>query len=360
MSFILDSLKRAEQERRQGQSGAGDPFYEENPSPAEPPKSRRLWWTALIATNLAVAVLLAVILLQRQTPPPAADPPSKPVEQATAGVAAPPPVAPPTANRQPAAPPPAEPPAPPEVPERPATQAALRPEAPRTEETPHEEVHFGPPVAAQAEDSQSEALADEPEMPASATPGSTVSQASGLAGPLPDREPSVPKATPPQSAPAFETEIIAPPRQDHTSPPPDTPETMAWIQTPQPNPVKTPPVPPKPATVAEAPRQLRPLEATAQPALSAAADSPSPPAEDADQVPLLKEATSDVRQKLGHIKISVLLYNEQQAACLVYIDSRRYRPGDRLQPEGYLIERVDPDGIILDYGEGKVKLRSGY
>jgi hypothetical protein len=360
MSFILDSLKRAEQERRQGQSGAADPFYEETPSPTERPRSRRLWWAALIATNLALAVLLAVIMLQRQTPPPAANPPSKPVVQAKAGVSAHPPVVPPAATQQPATPPQPDPPAPPEVPGKPAHQAALQPQAPRAEETPPEEVRFGPPVAAQAEDSQPEALADELEMQASAMPGSTVPRASALAGPLPDRQPSVPKAAPPQSAPALETEVLAPPRQDQTSPPPDTPETMGWIQVPQPSPAETAPVPPKPATVAEAPRQPRPLEPAAQPALTATADSSSPPSEDADQVPLLKEAPPDVRQKLGHIKISVLLYNERQAACLVYIDSRRYRPGDRLQPEGYVIERVVPDGIILDYGEGKVKIRSGY
>ena len=102
------------------------------------------------------------------------------------------------------------------------------------------------------------------------------------------------------------------------------------------------------------------MEPVDQPSPPTAADSYSKPAEETDQVPLLQEAPPDVRQKLGHIKISVLLYEARQAACLVYIDSRRYRPGDRLQPEGYLIERVVPDGIILDYGEGKVKIRSGY
>jgi len=360
MSFILDSLKRAEQERRQGQTGAADPFYEEKPSPAAPPRSRRLWWAALIAANLAVAVLLAVILLQRQTSSTSANPPPKPVEQATAGVTAPPPVVPPAANPEPAAPPQADPPAPSETPVGPAPQAALQTQAPRPEHSPPKEIHFGPPVAAQAEDSHSVDLAGEPMDPASTMQGSTTPLASVMAGPPPDTKPSVPKATPPQAAPALETEILASPSRDQSSHPLETPESTTWIQVPQPSPGETASVPPKPETVAETPRQPRPMEPAAQPALTATADSSSPPSEDADQVPLLQAAPPDVRQKLGHIKISVLLYNEHPAACLVYIDSRRYRPGDKLQPEGYIIERVVPDGIILDYGDGKVKIRSGY
>jgi hypothetical protein len=45
---------------------------------------------------------------------------------------------------------------------------------------------------------------------------------------------------------------------------------------------------------------------------------------------------------------------------MVYINSRRYHTGDRIGTEGYLLERITPDGIILDYGKGRVKIRSGY
>ena len=76
--------------------------------------------------------------------------------------------------------------------------------------------------------------------------------------------------------------------------------------------------------------------------------------------PLLKDIPANDREKLKHLKISVLVYADRPEASMVYINSRRYRAGDRIGTEGYLLERIVPDGIILDYGDGRVKIKSGY
>jgi hypothetical protein len=68
----------------------------------------------------------------------------------------------------------------------------------------------------------------------------------------------------------------------------------------------------------------------------------------------------DLRAKLRDIKISILVYETRRELSKAYINSRWYRPGDRIGPEGYLLESVVRDGIILDYGEGLVKISSGH
>jgi hypothetical protein len=87
---------------------------------------------------------------------------------------------------------------------------------------------------------------------------------------------------------------------------------------------------------------------------------PPPAAPSYDHVPLLHELPPEVRDKLKQVKINVLVYADRQEASMVYINSRRYRPGDRIGQEGCRLERILPDGIILDYGEGTVKITSGY
>ena len=65
MSIILDSLKRAERERRVGDTPAIDTLYGEKPTTAGSPKPKKRWLAGLLLVNLVVIALLAVAPVQK-------------------------------------------------------------------------------------------------------------------------------------------------------------------------------------------------------------------------------------------------------------------------------------------------------
>jgi len=146
MSYILDALRRADRERRQGQAAdAGTPAF--GPASATPPNEasgsgRRLAWAAALA--LALLVAAALWWWPGEAPPP--------VTQAAPGTLQPPP-APTTAAPSPAAPvlpSPAPPPAPPPAALQPRTAAAPAPFLPASAATPPPQLLPTPPAAVPA------------------------------------------------------------------------------------------------------------------------------------------------------------------------------------------------------------------
>ena len=95
-----------------------------------------------------------------------------------------------------------------------------------------------------------------------------------------------------------------------------------------------------------------------QPALKPAPTSStsSPEERPASQIPLIWELPQQLRQELEQLKISIHVYNQEPERRFVIINMRRYAEGDSLTADGYRLERIDRDGIVVDYGDGLVRL----
>jgi hypothetical protein len=78
--------------------------------------------------------------------------------------------------------------------------------------------------------------------------------------------------------------------------------------------------------------------------------------DEAEQVPMLWELPANVQEKLSGLTINILVYDEDKARRFVIINMRKYREGDRLVPSGMQLERITRKGVVIDYGEGLVKL----
>lgn len=84
------------------------------------------------------------------------------------------------------------------------------------------------------------------------------------------------------------------------------------------------------------------------------------PVEDTDPASAIAPAKPlSLREAIQGLKISILVYDEDSAGRLVFINGRKYAEGDPVEG-AYLLESITPDGAVLSY-EGEqilLKLRS--
>ncbi|MBC8421165.1 MAG: general secretion pathway protein GspB [Desulfobacterales bacterium] len=74
-------------------------------------------------------------------------------------------------------------------------------------------------------------------------------------------------------------------------------------------------------------------------------------------IPLVSELPYEVREKLGRLQINVHAYSKDPAECLVFINMRNYKVGDRIGEGGPVLKEITPGGVIIDYGEGQALLQ---
>ena len=55
-------------------------------------------------------------------------------------------------------------------------------------------------------------------------------------------------------------------------------------------------------------------------------------------------------------KVRIHAYDEDPEKRIVYINMQNYQVGDRIGENGPLLAEIVPDGVIVDYGEGRVRL----
>ncbi|MDJ0805576.1 MAG: general secretion pathway protein GspB [Gammaproteobacteria bacterium] len=160
-----------------------------------------------------------------------------------------------------------------------------------------------------------------------------------------------------------------------TSVPPVKPTASAQLV--EPAPVEKPPVlaklsppaaltPDKPAEVLSASQPATPdagAEPPAAPPPAKPAPStkrppapPAPPAKAEPRIPAIWELPAKVQKRLKGVEINIHVYNEVPAERFVIIDMRRYREGDPLDRPGLTLERITRDGVVINYGKGRVKL----
>lgn len=363
MSTILDALERAEQERN---ARRGAPEHEPLARP------RKLWqrpgvWL-LGAGLILLNGLVWWLMFEPETPPPIAatqPAPAQPAPRPQAPQALPQKAPLATAQAALSRPAPARlKPAGPE-PVKPAEALAQVPVAvPAQVLVPPllEEAAIRPPPSAA--------------QPAVATPvKKTATDASKLAAQPPAESKIVPLSIPlkPQpeaaAAPApLEVAKLSPPKALG----PAKPATQMPTPTPQPA-APTRPEPAEPA--AKPPEAQAKVPAIAEPAIKPvkekvkakekakekAKPKSAKPVEEpavveaAPRIPAIWQLPKKAQKKLKGLEINIHVYNEVPEARFVIIDMHRYREGDILDRPGLKLESITRDGVVIDYGEGRVR-----
>ena len=176
------------------------------------------------------------------------------------------------------------------------------------------------------------------------------------------------KSTAPSARPLFEeAKVPAKPAQSITadSPPESPPESTRpdLVEGDSDRPVAVsdvdkPPAPAQPVATTRMPIAPELPVATAAPPL--ASEMPEvmdqPQVTPAEQIPLVWELSQQVREKVLQLKSTVHVYSKQPDQRFIIINMRRYSEGDSLPPHGFRLERIDQDGVIIDHGEGLVRL----
>lgn len=82
------------------------------------------------------------------------------------------------------------------------------------------------------------------------------------------------------------------------------------------------------------------------------------PAVSGEQIPLVSELPAKIRDRLQELKINVHAYYPDPAKSFVFINVRRYRAGDRIGVDGPLLEEIIPDGVVINYGDGRARIQT--
>ncbi len=363
MSSILEALERAEQERNAREQA---PRYEPLSKPKSLWQQPRVWLigAGLLLLNLLVwwltfdsvdAPLVARAPQAQATPAPrpAAQLPPPPQLQESTQMAesrlppktSPPPVVEPVVREKPLPTEPANHPAaqlppPPRLPESPQMAESRVPLKTTPPPVMPPVVREKPLPAEQAKTARVNVppLLEEVTMPAPATPAPAVTHAQPVA-----RIPAV--------VPAATAEVAS------------SNEVTALVETSDPiEPLTSPSVsglspgaePPKSDTPAqtEVPEVSTPEPVVAQVTETAV----ETPVEKVERVPEIWELPGAEQQKFKDLKINIHVYNDIPAERFVIIDMRRYREGDDLARAGLKLESITREGVIINYGKGKVKM----
>jgi len=153
-------------------------------------------------------------------------------------------------------------------------------------------------------------------------------------------------------------------------PEPKSVPTAGETTTPIPGPVQPSPSvssnPEKTSMDPAAPVQSNSVEKQAKTVTASPAKPPPVPAakEEVDRkrietIPLIGELPYEAKEKLGKLQINVHSYSKDPAECLVFINMHRYEVGDKIGEDGPLLKEITPNGVIIDYGEGEVRLQVG-
>lgn len=74
------------------------------------------------------------------------------------------------------------------------------------------------------------------------------------------------------------------------------------------------------------------------------------------EIPLIFELPYTKRLQIPDITINVHVYNANADKRFAIINMRKYREGDQLQGSSVKLSQVTPQGIVIDYGNGLVRI----
>ncbi|HIJ41769.1 MAG TPA: GspB domain-containing protein [Deltaproteobacteria bacterium] len=76
----------------------------------------------------------------------------------------------------------------------------------------------------------------------------------------------------------------------------------------------------------------------------------------AEKITLMENLPYEPRQKYEDLQINVHIYDEKMEERRVFINMHSYKEGEKIEESGPLLVAIIPEGIIVDYGEGKVQM----
>ena len=308
MSYILDALKRAERERKQGQVSVLDEIPTAQVAAAPARRLPRVWLPVAIGVVVLALLVYTVAAWRHHDGKDAVAP------QLIAGT-------PPAAPAGLAPPPPPPPP------------SAARPDAPPAA-APAATIEDGAKIAT---------LDDVYGEPPPAPPGGP---AAGQApGPPPDAGISPPPGPPP-GADAGQLRHMPRPPPTTTIPPPDSaaaPGPDSASQAPPPAPAPAPANDNAAADVTQA--QAQQAQDDSAPAQTSAQDQLR---QTAGQEQPLREMPESFRANFPAFTVDVHAYNNNPQRRFVMVSGKRYHEGDTLA-EGPRIVAIVPNGMVLDW-----------
>ena len=75
-----------------------------------------------------------------------------------------------------------------------------------------------------------------------------------------------------------------------------------------------------------------------------------------EKITLVDDLPYETRQKYEDLQINVHIYDEKPEERRVFINMHSYKEGEKIEEGGPLLVAIIPEGIIVDYGEGKVRM----
>lgn len=166
--------------------------------------------------------------------------------------------------------------------------------------------------------------------------------------------PAVPESAPPVPAVAPRSRAPRQGDRDATVRPPSRPAPQRLPQPP------TAPIQPEVTEVRpvqESPPAVPPPRAEAQPSVEANRPaSPAIPAAPPAAPPSAPPATPTLREALSKMTLDVFVYTDVEADRMAVINGRRYFKG-QLVDGLYLVESINPDGVMLQYRDERAVLR---
>ena len=304
MSFILEALKRADRERRLERAPDLSAVYEEDDLPGHNGLRTWLW----LCGSFLVGVIVVGLVLWPAGPEPVKSPLPKD-ESASLPLSATPSSSPDSASLQP---------------KKPSAQAP----SPQPAREPVQEAKPSRPVGPVTEKIVEAPAKTKSKPVEKALDPKPVSTPGEISDPIPGPVAAVEKKEPVQPSPSI----------------PSSPE--------------------KPSVEPAAPDQSKAVEKQAEAvAVSPVKPPPVPSAkEEVDRkrieaIPLIGELPYEIKEKLGKLQINVHSYSKDPGERLVFINMKSYKVGDKIGEGGPLLKEITPDGVIIDYGEGQVRLQ---
>ena len=74
-----------------------------------------------------------------------------------------------------------------------------------------------------------------------------------------------------------------------------------------------------------------------------------------EKIILVDDLPYETRQKYEDLQINVHIYDENKEERRAFINMRSYKEGEKIE-DGATLVAIIPEGIIVDYGDGKVQI----
>ena len=111
---------------------------------------------------------------------------------------------------------------------------------------------------------------------------------------------------------------------------------------------------PKPVPEKQAKEEAVKQDSVAAPPEPGKENAPVP--SEKQKITLVDDLPYETRQKYEDLQINVHIYDEKPDERRVFINMHSYKEGDKIAEGGPVLVAIIPEGIIVDYGEGKVQM----